>query len=375
MSTDVDESEVKNHYKAVPKKFKEEDRHYANEAKVKIKLPFRMCITGTSGSGKTNCLVEIIEQINAFDKIMIWAKDTEEPLYATMIDSVREAEKKTGASILTVSNDINDLPELKTISKENNTLLIIDDMINEKDKMLKRVAEYYTMGRKKYVSPIFLSQSYFKIPKIIRENSNYFIFTKISGDRDLLMILKDFNLGVTEDQLIKLFRSASTGFPNFFLIDRQTNEKDLVFRKNFKGIKAPEETATKASSNIVARMPGGPSSSVSRTRPGRDESGVPYTKYSQEPEPYHPNIIPLNGAQEHYEGKLKKQAKEAKKAEEYEKEFERNRMDIVDPDEDIHGMYDEEGEGIKIKKKRKRKGGAVTDLELNRMLRMYGYKI
>jgi len=238
--------EIENNYESVPKKFKEEERSYENEKKLHIKLPFRMCVTGASGSGKTNAVIEIIKKVNAFDKIMIWAKDTEESLYATFIDKIQTVEKQQGSSILTVSNDIKDLPSVDTINKENNTLLIIDDMVTEKDKMLNRVVEYFIRGRKKGVSSVFLSQSYFDIPTLIRKQCNYFVFTKISGDRDLQMILKDFRLGVSEEEVKKLYEEATKGgFPNFFMIDIQTNDKALRFRRNFTGLSPPASTTTK----------------------------------------------------------------------------------------------------------------------------------
>lgn len=243
MSDDKDD-DILNLYETLPKKFKEEERHYDSEKQVNIKLPFMMCVTGATGSGKTNAIINIVRKIGAFDKIMLWAKNTDEPIYASFIEQLREAEKKTGTSILSVSNTIDDLPDVKTINKENTTLLIIDDMVTEKDKSLAKVAEYWIRGRKQHCSCMFLSQSYFRIPKIIRDNSFYFIFSKITGDRDLQLILKDYKLGVTDDQLVALYDKATAGgFPNFFMIDVKTSDKNLRFRRNLKGMSAPELSA------------------------------------------------------------------------------------------------------------------------------------
>lgn len=241
--TEKEETTIVNHYEKVPKKFKTEERHYATEKQIKIKLPFRMCVTGASGSGKTNAVVEVVQRMNAFDKIMIWAKDTEEELYAAFIDNIREYEKKHGASILTVSNTIADLPSVDSINKDNNTLLIIDDMVTEKDKMLARVSEFWIRGRKKNISSVFISQDYFGIPTLIRKNSDYFIFTKVKGDRDLSTIVKDFPLGITDEQVKKLYAMATKdGFPNFFMVDLATNDKSLRYRRNFKGLETPADT-------------------------------------------------------------------------------------------------------------------------------------
>lgn len=238
--SDEKDDDIINLYETIPKKFKEEERHYDTEKEVNIKLPFMMCVTGATGSGKTNAVINIIRKINAFDKIMLWAKNTDEPLYAAFIDQLREVEKKTGASILSVSNTIDDLPDVKTINKDNTTLLLVDDMVTEKDKALSKVAEYWIRGRKQNCSCMFLSQSYFKIPKIIRDNSYYFIFAKIAGERDLQLILKDYKLGVTDDQLVELYNKATAGgYPNFFFVDVKTSDVDLRFRRNLKPMKLP----------------------------------------------------------------------------------------------------------------------------------------
>ena len=41
--------------------------------------PFRMLIIGTSGSGKTNTLLNLINNLHPIDKIYLYAKDIYEP--------------------------------------------------------------------------------------------------------------------------------------------------------------------------------------------------------------------------------------------------------------------------------------------------------
>lgn len=343
-----------NHYDKVPKKFKEDERHYETEKTVQIKLPFRMVITGASGSGKTNALINIIQKINAFDKIMIWAKDTEEPLYASFIDDIRTYEKKHGASILTVSNTIADLPSVDSMNKENNTVLVIDDMVTEKDKALSKVSEYFIRGRKKNVSPIFLTQSYFDVPTIIRKQCSYFIFTKISGERDLNMILKDFRLGISEEQIMKLYNEATKGgFPNFFMIDLQTNDKDLRFRRNFKGITAPAGDTEKPVSTNAGQSgtPGASGASGGKSRRTTQEkpktSQAPKIVYSQKEEvketkkePPHERIVIDLGKNDIYGSKRQRKM-----------DKEPVHIMVEDPDSEIFGMDQDDAEDIHARAK------------------------
>src|ERR1700722_9863155 len=197
-----------NRYELLRKKFREEEIKYDSFNKVHIKLPFRMCVVGTTGSGKTNAVIDIIDQIDAFTKILLFTKVLDEPIYANFIEDIREAEKETGKQILTVGDDLENLPKVESNSKKDSTLLIIDDMLEEKDKTLARASPYWTRGRKYGCSALYLSQSYFGIPLNIRKNTQYFVFTKISTEKDLHMILRDHELGVSEEQIAQLYHTA-----------------------------------------------------------------------------------------------------------------------------------------------------------------------
>ena len=66
------------------------------------------------------------------------------------------------------------IPPINELKTCNQTLIIFDDMVT----YLKKhpiISEYFIRGRKKSASLIFLSQSYYNTPKIIRQNINYCI--------------------------------------------------------------------------------------------------------------------------------------------------------------------------------------------------------
>lgn len=225
---------IENFYDLVPKKFQDEPRTYPNFDEVQIKIPFRAVLTGCTGSGKTNALLRLFAAINAFDKVYLYAKDLTETLYQYWADAFEQAEKTSGAQIFTKSNDLNTLPEVSTHNKKLNTLLIFDDMITEKQKDLAKVEKYWIMGRKMHCSSVILTQSYFHAPILIRKNSELFFFTKLRTDRDLCFIMKDFQLGVSEDKILELYKQATArGYPDFFLIDTETKDPRYRFRKNF----------------------------------------------------------------------------------------------------------------------------------------------
>ena len=61
---------------------------------------------------------------------------------------------------------------------------MIADMIN--NKTLKSViTELFTRNRKLNISLVFITQSYFKVPKDVRLNSTHFFIMKIPNKREL----------------------------------------------------------------------------------------------------------------------------------------------------------------------------------------------
>ena len=59
---------------------------------------------------------------------------------------------------------------------------MIVDMINNK-KLNPVVTELFLRGRKLNISTVFITQSYFKVPKDIRLNSTHFFKIKIPNKR------------------------------------------------------------------------------------------------------------------------------------------------------------------------------------------------
>lgn len=189
-----------------------------------LKLPFRMCIIAPSGSGKTNFLINIIEKFCSGDKgtfqtITILTKNADEPLYR-WLSSLSDQ--------IIIKEGLNNIPKLDKFDKDQNNLVVFDDLVLEKD--LSSVCQYYIRARKLNVSVIFLSQSFFMIPKIIRNNCNYMILLKLSGNREVNMILSEFGLGVTKEQLIGIYEHATREKMQPLLIDLEA-DPDKRFRK------------------------------------------------------------------------------------------------------------------------------------------------
>ena len=64
---------------------------------------------------------------------------------------------------------------------------MIADMINN-NKLNPIVTELFIRGRKLNISIVFITQSYFKVPKDVRLNSTHFFIMKIPNKRELQQI-------------------------------------------------------------------------------------------------------------------------------------------------------------------------------------------
>ena len=147
--------------------------------------PNRILIIGGSGSGK-NWQKLTVNQPD-IDKIYLYTKDPYESKYQYLIN------KRKGVSInhfkdfkafIEYSNDMCNV--YKNINhynpdKENKILIVFDDMIADmihNKKLNSIVTELFIRGRKLNISLVFITQSYFKVPKDVRLNTTHFFYHK-----------------------------------------------------------------------------------------------------------------------------------------------------------------------------------------------------
>ena len=74
---------------------------------------------------------------------------------------------------------------------ENKILIVFDDMIADmisNSRLDSIVTELFIRGRKLNISLVFITQSYFKVPKDVRLNTTHFFITKILNKRELQQI-------------------------------------------------------------------------------------------------------------------------------------------------------------------------------------------
>ena len=75
------------------------------------------------------------------------------------------------------------------------------------------------MCRKKNVSIIYLSQSYYRVPKFIRVNANELILIKVPSERDLKLILSESAMGIDKEVLLRMYNDLTREKFNALIID------------------------------------------------------------------------------------------------------------------------------------------------------------
>jgi len=124
------------------------------------------------------------------------------------------------------------------------SLVIFDDWVNASAKEHRAVQELFIRGRKiqNGVSCVYLSQSYYKIPKIIRLQCQYIFILKVPAKKDIKLILAEYTLNITIERILDFYKECcKTGqIENFFMIDTHSAEESgMTFRKNFNQFLVP----------------------------------------------------------------------------------------------------------------------------------------
>ena len=102
-------------------------------------------------------------------------------------------------------------------------------MINNK-KLNSVVSELFTRGRKLNISIVFITQSYFELPKNVRPNSTHFFTMKILFYQQVAL---NHSSDIDFKDFMKIYKTCNAE-PYSFLVNDTTLPSDnpLRFRKN-----------------------------------------------------------------------------------------------------------------------------------------------
>ena len=157
---------------------------YANENKTEHNLkwpyipdhPYRILIIGGSGSGKTNALLNLINNQPDIDKIYLYAKDPYEAKYQFLINKRESTGLKhfnDPKAFIEYSNDMQDVYKNiaeNDVDKERKILIVFDDMIADmiNNKILNSIiTELFIRRRKLNISLFSLHNHTLRFQKML----------------------------------------------------------------------------------------------------------------------------------------------------------------------------------------------------------------
>ena len=120
--------------------------------------------------------------------------------------------------------------------RKRKILIVFDDMIADimiNKKFQSIIKELFIRCRKLNISLVFITQSYFSVPKDVRLNSMHYVIMKINSERELQNIAINHSGDIDYKDFIKVYRECTNEPYLFLTIDTKLpSTNTLRFRKN-----------------------------------------------------------------------------------------------------------------------------------------------
>ena len=116
------------------------------------------------------------------------------------------------------------------VDKENKILVVFDDLITDliNNKKLNSVlTELFIRGIKLNISLVFITQSYFQVPKDVRLNTSHFFITKIPNKRELQQIALNRLSDISSKDLITFHKKYTSESYSFLVNDNMLASDNL----------------------------------------------------------------------------------------------------------------------------------------------------
>jgi hypothetical protein len=161
---------------------------------------FAKVFTGMSGTGKSNVLGNLVlgdkaeciykgkkggSRYIACDDLIVCGYHPDEPKWAFvrymygLISKDPRAPYYENIRFSYISPER--IPDVKSFSPERSTLIIFEDLCVAPEYIQNRIIPFFTHGRHRNISPIYVTQRYHKVPIIIRENITHLVMFNGGG--------------------------------------------------------------------------------------------------------------------------------------------------------------------------------------------------
>lgn len=218
--------------------------HNINDGKINKMLPqhpFTCSLIAPRGSGKTTLIANLLLNpefyYRYFHKIYIFCPTRKmdskwEFIQVPEEQCFDEFDEHALQAIIDeqkANNEEVDADERKRI------LIIFDDMADEfsAKRSANPMTKLFFNGRHLYISVLLTSQSYTQIPLKCRKNTSHFIIFPVSNKKEIEAIYKEQAGHLNEHDFKKIMDDATRTPYTFLMVDNQSKDPQLRYRKNF----------------------------------------------------------------------------------------------------------------------------------------------
>ena len=210
------------------------------------RFPFSMMISGRSGSGKTNVLINMLTNehlLKGYFHYTIVFSPT-----AGKYDDSYKALGLPSESFRTdfTPDDLNTIIEnrktlidkkgIEWVTKNSRVLLIMDDVIASRDFLNSPEAlKMFALLRHYQVAIIVLMQSYNKLPRALRVNANATIVFPATQSEVEVLLDEITPAGLTKREFAKVIEHCTDGRYDFLYINNHADPGQRI-RKNLTGV-------------------------------------------------------------------------------------------------------------------------------------------
>ena len=126
-------------------------------------------------------------------------------------------------------DNYNPLRKLKVI-------IVFDDMIADiltNKKFQQILEEFFIRSRKINISLVFISKSYFSVPKNVRLNCMHYYIMKISNQIELSNIAQNHTSDIVYKDFLKMYHNYTKKTYDFFTVDNTlSSDNSLKYHQN-----------------------------------------------------------------------------------------------------------------------------------------------
>ena len=184
-------------------------------------------IVGSTGQGKTNLLLNILLKWMDYSECFVYTINPDQDKYTFLTE-------QKGVEILNPE----EITPVEDLDHETQKVIVFDDIKLDK-KNMNSIKEYFSLSRNKNCNCIYLTQSYYDVPKYIRRNTNCFVLFGNLDNKDIRHICDDHAKGIPRKRLELMYKEATEAPYSFMVLDK-TKGGPLMYRKGFDNFWVPE---------------------------------------------------------------------------------------------------------------------------------------